>query len=41
MQEKIKEIAARVKELREISDVPAEKMAKDLNVAVDMYLKYE
>lgn len=41
MQEKIKEIAIRVKELREISNIPAEEMASRLNIDTATYLSYE
>jgi Uncharacterized conserved protein, contains double-stranded beta-helix domain len=41
MQEKIKEIAARVKELREISDISVEGMAEKLTLPVDTYTRYE
>jgi transcriptional regulator with XRE-family HTH domain len=41
MQEKIKEIAARVRELRELSDIQIKEMAEDLQVSVETYEKYE
>lgn len=41
MLENIKQIAKRIKELREISDISIESMAKELNVAVEQYIKYE
>mgnify|MGYP005850446519 CR=1 FL=1 len=41
MKEKIKEIAARVSELREISDISLEEMAEYLNLDVDDYQDYE
>lgn len=41
MQENIKEIAARVKELREISDTSVEDMAKTLALPVEKYSSYE
>ncbi|SFM27548.1 helix-turn-helix domain-containing protein [Methanolobus profundi] len=41
MQEKIKEIAARVRELRDISDISVEEMAKELELPVDTYSRYE
>jgi len=41
MKEKIKEIAARVSELREISDISLEEMAEYLNLDVDDYRDYE
>lgn len=41
MKEKIKEIAARVSELRELSNISQEDMAKYLNLKVDDYRKYE
>jgi quercetin dioxygenase-like cupin family protein len=41
MQEKIKEIASRVRELRELSEISSEKMADYLQVSKDTYEKYE
>lgn len=41
MQEKIKEIAARVRELRELSEISVEKMAEYLQVSSETYEKYE
>ncbi|MDI9394481.1 MAG: cupin domain-containing protein [Euryarchaeota archaeon] len=41
MQEKIKEIAARVRELRELSEISIENMAEYLQVSSDTYEKYE
>ncbi len=41
MQEKIKEIAARVKELRDISDICVEEMAEKLTLPVETYVRYE
>ncbi len=41
MQEKIKEIASRVKELREISDITADEMAGRLNIDTGTYQIYE
>ena len=41
MLENIKLIAKRIKELREISDMSIESMAKELNVDVEQYIKYE
>ncbi|AKB18252.1 MULTISPECIES: helix-turn-helix domain-containing protein [unclassified Methanosarcina] len=41
MQEKIKEIAARVRELRELSEISVEKMAGYLQVSAETYEKYE
>jgi len=41
MQEKIKEIASRVRELRELSDISVEKMAEYLQVSSEIYEKYE
>lgn len=41
MQEKIKEIAARVRELRDISDISIEEIAKKLELPVDTYSRYE
>lgn len=41
MQENIKQIARRIKELREISDMSIESMAKELNVDVEKYIQYE
>jgi transcriptional regulator with XRE-family HTH domain len=38
---KIQEIASRVKELREISDVSVEEMAEQLNMTVEKFLSYE
>ena len=37
----IKQIANRIKELREISEVSAESLAQDLQIALDDYLNYE
>jgi len=41
MQEKIKEIAARIRELRELSEISVEKMAEYLQVSAETYEKYE
>ena len=41
MQEKIKEIADRVREMRELSDIPVKEMAEHLQVSDEMYRKYE
>ena len=41
MQEKIKEIAARIRELRDISDISVEEMAGKLALPVDTYSNYE
>lgn len=41
MQEKIKEIASRIKELREISDISADEMAGRLNIDTGTYQIYE
>lgn len=41
MQEKIREIAARIRELRELSDISADEMAGSLGLAPDIYKKYE
>ena len=41
MQEKIIEIANRIKELREVSDILPEDMASQLDISVDAYLKFE
>ncbi len=41
MLENIKLIAKRIKELREISDISVESMAKTLNVNVEKYIQYE
>lgn len=41
MQEKIKEIASRVRELRELSEISSEKMAEYLQVSEETYEKYE
>lgn len=38
---KIKEIASRVQELREISDVTVEEMAANLNIDVELYKAFE
>ena len=37
---KIQEIALRVKELREISDVSVEEMANQLNMSAEKFLSY-
>jgi len=41
MIEEMKQIARRIREIREISDITAEKMAGNLDVSVDQYLQYE
>ena len=41
MQEKIKEIAIRIKELREISDISPDEMASRLNINIGTYMSYE
>lgn len=41
MQDKIREIAGRVRELRELSDVSVKEMAEYLKVSEEMYQKYE
>lgn len=41
MQEKVKEIATRIRELREISGITVENMASSLNINVDDYEKFE
>lgn len=41
MQEKIKEIAARIHELRELSDITVEEMASFLSINLETYQKYE
>ena len=41
MTEQIKQIAERIKEIREISGISAETLAKKLGIATDLYLKYE
>jgi len=41
MQEKVKEIATRIRELREISGITIENMAASLNINVDDYEKFE
>lgn len=41
MQEKIKEIASRVRELRELSEISVEKMAEYLQVPNEIYERYE
>ena len=38
---KIQEIASRVKELREISDISAQEMANQLDMPIEAYLAYE
>lgn len=41
MSEQIKEIAARITDLREISGIPMEELAKEFGVSVEAYLQYE
>ncbi|WP_424356744.1 helix-turn-helix domain-containing protein [Methanocella sp. MCL-LM] len=41
MQERIKEVAARVKELREILDISQENMSSDLRISQETYRRYE
>ncbi len=41
MQEKIKEIAARVREMREISEIPVKEMAEYLQVSEEAYQNFE
>lgn len=41
MQQKIKEIAVRVKELRELSELSANKLAKQLGISLQSYLAFE
>ena len=41
LKEKIREIASRIKELRELSGISAEDMSKELNVSVSVYASYE
>ncbi len=41
MTEQIGQIAERIKELREISDISIETLAKDINISKDLYLQYE
>ncbi|MDD2523801.1 MAG: cupin domain-containing protein [Endomicrobiia bacterium] len=41
MLENIKQIAQRIKELREISDMSVESMSKELKIDVDKYIEYE
>jgi transcriptional regulator with XRE-family HTH domain len=41
MTEQIKQIAERIKEIREISGISAETLAEKLGISIDLYLKYE
>lgn len=41
MSEQIKQIASRIKELREISGISPESLSKELGVSKELYLKYE
>ncbi len=41
MQERIKEIADRIRELRELSDISTQEIANRLNITADLYEKYE
>ena len=39
--DEIREIALRIKELREICDYSEEEIAKELGISVDLYKQYE
>jgi len=41
MTEQIRQIASRIKEIREISGISAETLAQKLGLATDLYIKYE
>jgi len=41
MSDQIKQVAARIKELREISGISIESLAKEFNVSIDTYQEYE
>jgi len=41
MSEQIKQIASRIKELREISGLSMEELAKEFGISLDTYLEYE
>lgn len=41
MTEQIKQVASRIKELREISQIPADELANQLEVSLEIYNKYE
>jgi len=41
MKDIVKDIGSRVKELRELSDISTEKIAKELNITNDEYIAYE
>lgn len=41
MSEQIKQIGMRIKELREISALSPESLAKELNISIETYLEYE
>jgi len=41
MNEKVAHIPQRIKELREILEISALDMAKDINISFDIYNKYE
>lgn len=41
MSEQIKQIAARIRELREISDISVEALAKEFNISSETYKQYE
>ncbi len=41
MSEQIQQIADRIRELREIYDLAAEELAKELNIPLETYLEYE
>jgi transcriptional regulator with XRE-family HTH domain len=41
MNEKMKEIALRISELRELSEISQEEMADHLKIPVEIYIEYE
>ena len=41
LQEEIKQIAVRIKELREIFEVSEEEMAEELGIELELYQRYE
>ena len=41
MEEQIKQVAARVKELRELSNVSVESLAQELDISKELYIDYE
>lgn len=41
MSEEMKQIAARIRELREVFEITEEEMAKDVNVSLEIYREYE